>query len=351
MNIGEVIRRYRKQKNMTQEEMAVRLGVTAPAVNKWENGNSYPDILLLAPIARLLEISLDTLLAFREELTAEEIREIVYEADAKLKAEPYDQALLWAKRKLEQYPGCHMLIWQLAVIFDIQRAVREVPDPEQYDDYLCSLYHRVMESSDETMRHRAADSLFGFCMRKKQYDRAEEYLNHFSPQDPERKRKQAWLFCETGRKAEACRAYEELLFSCYGVSSLALYGMYLLAMEEQDRPRARLIVEKQEELARCFDMGRYYETWGRLELAAEEGDGETVIGIARELLSGPLPAEGFSSSPLYEHMEFREPRKEFQKDQKARLIRCFSDWEKLGFLKDAPFKESWEEVLKSWEET
>lgn len=40
MNIGEVIRRYRKQKNMTQEEMAVRLGVTAPAVNKWENGDS-----------------------------------------------------------------------------------------------------------------------------------------------------------------------------------------------------------------------------------------------------------------------------------------------------------------------
>lgn len=60
MPIGEVIRTYRKNKNMTQEEMAGRLGVTAPAVNKWENGNSYPDITLLAPIARLLNISLDT---------------------------------------------------------------------------------------------------------------------------------------------------------------------------------------------------------------------------------------------------------------------------------------------------
>lgn len=38
MQIGEVIRTYRKSKNMTQEEMANRLGVTAPAVNKWENG-------------------------------------------------------------------------------------------------------------------------------------------------------------------------------------------------------------------------------------------------------------------------------------------------------------------------
>ena len=33
-------------KELTQEEMAARLGVTAPAVNKWENGNSLPDIAL-----------------------------------------------------------------------------------------------------------------------------------------------------------------------------------------------------------------------------------------------------------------------------------------------------------------
>ena len=40
MQTGEVIRKYRKQRNLTQEEMAQRLGVTAPAVNKWENGDS-----------------------------------------------------------------------------------------------------------------------------------------------------------------------------------------------------------------------------------------------------------------------------------------------------------------------
>jgi len=40
MQIGEVIRTYRKKLNLTQEEMANRLGVSAPAVNKWENGVS-----------------------------------------------------------------------------------------------------------------------------------------------------------------------------------------------------------------------------------------------------------------------------------------------------------------------
>ena len=41
MKINEVIRKYRKEKHMTQEEMANRLGVTAPAVNKWESGVSH----------------------------------------------------------------------------------------------------------------------------------------------------------------------------------------------------------------------------------------------------------------------------------------------------------------------
>lgn len=87
MSIGKVIRKYRKEKNMTQEEMARLLGVTAPAVNKWENENSLPDIMLLAPIARLLGISLDTLLAFREELTKEEVNGIINELDEKLKTD------------------------------------------------------------------------------------------------------------------------------------------------------------------------------------------------------------------------------------------------------------------------
>ena len=42
MDIGVVIKKYRKEAGMTQEEMANRLGVTTPAVNKWENSNSKP---------------------------------------------------------------------------------------------------------------------------------------------------------------------------------------------------------------------------------------------------------------------------------------------------------------------
>lgn len=75
MAIGDIIRKYRKNKGMTQEEMAACLGVTTPAVNKWEKGNTLPDITLLVPIARLLGITTDELLSFKTELADEEINQ------------------------------------------------------------------------------------------------------------------------------------------------------------------------------------------------------------------------------------------------------------------------------------
>ena len=44
MKINETIRQRRIERYLTQEQVANYLGVTAPAVNKWEKGTSYPDI-------------------------------------------------------------------------------------------------------------------------------------------------------------------------------------------------------------------------------------------------------------------------------------------------------------------
>ena len=92
MMLGKVIRKYRKERNFTQEEMAERLGVTASAVNKWEREVTCPDIALLAPIARLLEISTDTLLSYRENLTPKEIKELMEKTQKMLKETSYGEA-------------------------------------------------------------------------------------------------------------------------------------------------------------------------------------------------------------------------------------------------------------------
>ena len=54
--------------------------------------------MLLSPIARLLDISVDTLLSFRGELTDEEIRQIMSEADEKFKNHSYEEAFVFIRK-------------------------------------------------------------------------------------------------------------------------------------------------------------------------------------------------------------------------------------------------------------
>ena len=60
---GDVIRRLREAKKLTQEELANRLYVSDKAVSKWETGKGYPDISLLEPLAKALDISVIELLS------------------------------------------------------------------------------------------------------------------------------------------------------------------------------------------------------------------------------------------------------------------------------------------------
>ena len=62
LKIHEQIAFLRKQKGLTQEELAGALGVTNQAVSKWESGQCCPDIQLLPALAGLFEISVDELL-------------------------------------------------------------------------------------------------------------------------------------------------------------------------------------------------------------------------------------------------------------------------------------------------
>lgn len=342
MKIGEVIRNHRKMMHMTQEEMAGRLGVSAPAVNKWEKGVSYPDITLLAPIARLLGITVDTLLSFHESLTEEEIGSMVRELDGMLQEKPYEEAFSWGKEKLELYPNCEQLFWQFALILDTQRLVKEIEDGDQYDDMIRQWYTRALESEDEDLRFRAADSLFGFYERKEQYEKAEEYLMFFSEQNPNKRRKQADIYRKTGRRQEAYKAYEELLFSGYQVAAVIFNSLYIMTLEDENLEQAHLLVKKQGELARVFDMGEYHEISGELELAVIEKNAETALDIMEKMLSSAEGMCGFVQSPLYGHMKFKEISEEFLEKMKQNLLACFRDEETYGFLKD---NKRWQELV------
>lgn len=356
MPIGQVIRKYRKMKNLTQEEMANRLGVTAPAVNKWENGNSLPDIMLLAPISRLLGISLDTLLSFREELTREEITDIIYQVNTLLREKPFEEAFRWAKKKLEQYPDCELLILEVAVMLhaewkkhgsggegDRNPDIRD-SDDRGYEELIHQWFARALESSDEQVRTIAASCLFDSYLDKGEYDKAEECLAFFSGQNPERKRKQAVLCCKTGRRDEAYKIYEELLFSMFQTVNLLFHSIYRMALQDKDMDKVQMLTEKRSKLANIFGMGEYYEVLPRHELAVAQKDVETTISTMQKMLASLSEIDSFNKSPLYGHMDFKKMREEFREQLREDILNAFRDEEVLGFLKG---DSRWEDMVGS----
>lgn len=65
--IGSRIKLLRTQRRLTQEQLALTLGVTPQAVSRWEVEHSYPDLELLPAIAKYFSVSTDFLLGLREQ--------------------------------------------------------------------------------------------------------------------------------------------------------------------------------------------------------------------------------------------------------------------------------------------
>ena len=73
IKINEQIAFLRKQKGLTQEELANALGVTNQAVSKWESSGCCPDIQLLPDLAKIFDVSVDELLGYTPVSTTEDI--------------------------------------------------------------------------------------------------------------------------------------------------------------------------------------------------------------------------------------------------------------------------------------
>lgn len=333
MQIGSVIRKHRLEKNMTQGEMAKRLGVTAPAVNKWERGNSMPDITLLPPIARLLDISVDTLLSHTNTLSTEMADQLLMAAYEKVENEPFEEVFAWAKGQLHLYPNSDYLVFHMAQILLIKLRMQERPDEAEYVPFFIDCYHRALESGDETLRMAAANALYYHYMGDNAFEKAEEYLDYFSAENPDRKLKLATVYSETGRKEEAQKMYEELLYSGYGHISSIFQNICHHAMKEKDFEKAHRMVEKCGLLANVFEMGEYHEASPGLELAMVEKDADRLFEIMQRLLGNVESISEFTQSSLYSHMKLNRPREDYYEEVRQSLIDCLKE-DACAFVQD-----------------
>ena len=114
--MGQIIRRLRKERNLTQEQLAEQLGVTFQAVSKWENDTGMPDISQVVPIAHVFGVSTDVLFGVHSIDENEEVINIFKKAQSilfgPLTAEKLFKKYCVLQEGLKTYPNNELLLMQ-----------------------------------------------------------------------------------------------------------------------------------------------------------------------------------------------------------------------------------------------
>ena len=164
LQIGNRITEHRRMKGITQEELAGHLGVSKPAVSKWESGQSYPDILLLPVLAAYFDITIDELVGYEPQMTKEEIRVLYHKLAKAFTEEPFDQVLARCDDYLKKYYSC----WQLQVQFGLLllNHVSLAGSSEKSTDIITKvleIFKRVEKSSDDVHLAKMSVQLQALC--------------------------------------------------------------------------------------------------------------------------------------------------------------------------------------------
>ena len=81
-SMGKTIKMLRKERNLTQQELAEQLNVTSQAISKWENEMGMPDISLVVPLASVFGVSTDVLFGIEGTTADEEAGKVIHNAQA-----------------------------------------------------------------------------------------------------------------------------------------------------------------------------------------------------------------------------------------------------------------------------
>lgn len=123
--LAENLKKYRMIKNLTQEDVAVYLGITPQSVSKWERGESYPDITFLPALANIFETSIDLLMGM-DTLRAEEMLwDIHKKATNFQRSGNYEAAEIIYRDALRMYPNKPDMLLGLAGVLALQGKSQE----------------------------------------------------------------------------------------------------------------------------------------------------------------------------------------------------------------------------------
>lgn len=113
----QILTNRRKELKLTQEQVAQFIGVSRSAVSKWEQGQSYPDIVLLPKLAMYFDLTIDELLGYEPQLTNNAIERIYAELAKDFTEKPFDEVVTKIDSLITEYYSCYPFLVKLAQLY------------------------------------------------------------------------------------------------------------------------------------------------------------------------------------------------------------------------------------------
>lgn len=310
MEIGQVIRKYRKKENLTQEQVAGYLNVSAPAVNKWENGISYPDISLLAPLARVLKIDINMLLSFNLEITKEERKSFLNDVSNTILERGYEAGFEKGSALIKEYPNCDELIIRVAEILNVGLKVGKVNNNDKYDKKIISWYELIASSSNEKTALMGKYDLAVKYIDKKDYEKAQQMLDSMNIDDTlglcsSKKILQAQIFEKTGKNKDSYEIYDEIILKSAGEIMTALSFIIMHLCDENKYDVAEEYNEVYKKTNELYQLGAYSRIVSEMTISMKKEDKEQIVNDLEKVINEFNNFKEDTSSNLYSFRKYK----------------------------------------------
>ena len=165
-NFGETLKKLRKQKDMTQEQLSEYVNISPQSVSKWETNLTLPDITIIPMLANIFDVSADVLLGIDIALKNERIEKIVKEAGNYLFTGQYEEAEKILRGALKEYPNSYNLMAILApTLKNLAWYAKTEAVKKALNEEVISLGEKILaECTDDKVRSNAILNLcYTYC--------------------------------------------------------------------------------------------------------------------------------------------------------------------------------------------
>ena len=300
--IGNIIQQKRKEAGLTQAQLAELLGVSAPAVNRWEKDLSFPDATLLAPLARCLNTDLNELFSFYDSLSDKE-RELAVEKATSMLLEPDDEKVLtYIEEVLRQNRSDGKLHLGMAKTLYGAHLLKKAYLPDIYLEQIVKYYERALELLPEE-EQEICGTLMSIYASLGEKEKAEAYCSRLHGSKMERMQNHSdMLFLLKDYPAAAEELQELILHKVVALSiDLGLLHDIFAACEKSDM--AKIAKDKADNLRKLFELWEGFEILSLVSSAVTALDGEAHNKYMTELILSNPRGKRISESPLFEGVQ------------------------------------------------